>query len=63
MINLNYIGSPRGLMEYIGKEICEDCWGTGEVTTMEKVYPGEEHMAPIGSQPCHCQRRDDESDE
>lgn len=33
-------------------EVCEMCGGTGEVSTMEKVYPGEPHMAPIGSAPC-----------
>ena len=41
-------------------EECEDCGGTGEVTTMERVYPGEEHMAPIGVEPCHCQDKDED---
>lgn len=34
------------------EEVCETCGGTGEVTTMEAVYPNEPHMAPIGSAPC-----------
>jgi len=33
-------------------EVCETCGGTGEVSCMEAVYPGEPHMAPIGTQPC-----------
>jgi hypothetical protein len=40
--------------EEIEKEVCEMCGGTGEVTTMETVYPGEPHMAPIGVGPCEC---------
>lgn len=32
--------------------ICATCWGTGEINTMEKVYPGEPHEAPIGTQKC-----------
>lgn len=34
---------------------CLDCEGTGEVSRMEAVYPGEPHMADIGTQKCHCQ--------
>lgn len=35
---------------------CETCDGTGEVSSMEQVYPGEPHMADIGTQPCpDCQ--------
>lgn len=42
-------------------EVCPDCEGTGEVTAMECVYPDEgSPMAPIGTQKCHCQIRDDE---
>lgn len=36
------------------EETCEMCGGTGEITTMEYVYPGEPHMAPIGTQTCLC---------
>lgn len=31
---------------------CEECGGVGEVNIMESVYPGEPHMAPIGSEKC-----------
>ena len=31
---------------------CEDCNGIGEVHTMEQVWPGEPHMAPVGSETC-----------
>lgn len=34
------------------EEPCETCGGEGEVSTMEQVYPGEPHMAPIGTAPC-----------
>lgn len=34
--------------------VCEFCGGEGEVTTMEYVYPGEPHMAPIGTRTCIC---------
>lgn len=49
------------------EDICPDCGGSGEVTTMEQVYANEPHMAPIGTRPCHCQSKqyddmDDDSD-
>ena len=31
---------------------CQTCGGTGQVTTMEPVYPGESHTAPIGTARC-----------
>lgn len=38
------------------EEVCELCGGKNglheEVSTMEAVYPGEPHMADIGSAPC-----------
>ena len=34
------------------EEECETCGGTGVITTMERVYPNEPHMAPIGEEPC-----------
>lgn len=43
--------------------VCQTCGGTGEVTTMESVYPGEPHMAPIGSAPCpDCRGGDNDID-
>lgn len=45
------------------EEVCADCYGTGEVTTMEYVYAGEPHMAPIGTRRCHCQVREYEHDD
>jgi hypothetical protein len=39
-----------------GREVCEYCGGVDgeheDVTTMEQVYPGEPHMADIGTAPC-----------
>lgn len=44
--------------------VCEHCGGEGTVTVDEAVYPGEPHMAPIGTQKCICQiREDDGSDD
>ena len=44
------------------EEVCADCLGTGEVTTMETVYAGEPHQAPIGTRRCHCQQKEQEYD-
>lgn len=40
------------------EEVCEFCLGEGEVTTMETVWPGEPHQAPIGTQKCICRLGD-----
>lgn len=40
--------------------VCEFCGGTGEVSTMEPVYAGEAHMAPIWLRACVCQIRDED---
>ena len=40
------------------EKVCEFCGGTGEVTTMEQVYPNEPHYAPIGTAKCICQLDD-----
>ncbi len=44
---------------------CDICEDTGEVTTMEKVYNGEPHEAPIGSKTCICriQEEDDRQED
>jgi len=45
------------------EEVCETCGGTGEVSAMEAVYPGEPHMADVGTQPCpDCCGGDTEDD-
>jgi len=44
------------------EEVCEFCLGEGETTTMETVYAGEPHQAPIGTQKCIC-RIDDDGDD
>jgi len=45
--------------DFFYEKVCETCGGTGEITTMERVYPNEPHMAPVGTAPCpDCQRRD-----
>lgn len=46
------------------EEICALCDGTGEVTTMETVWAGEPHTAPIGTEKCICQlKEEDEYDD
>lgn len=40
--------------------VCEHCLGEGEVTTMEQVWPGEPHTAPIGTRKCVCILEDQE---
>jgi hypothetical protein len=45
-------------------DACPECNGTGEVSQMEYVYPGEPHMADTGTRPCICKLRDpDDYDE
>lgn len=44
------------------EEVCEMCLGEGEVTTMERVYAGEPHVAPIGTRKCICQMRKEVED-
>ena len=43
-------------------EVCEFCGGTGEVTVDEAVYPGEPHMAAIGTKKCVCQIKEHDGD-
>jgi hypothetical protein len=42
---------------------CPYCGGTGEISTMERVYADEPHMAMIGSHPCHCVSNENENEE
>ena len=43
---------------------CSSCLGNGEVSVMEKVYPGEPHVAPIGVEKCEeCNGTGIETDE
>lgn len=37
-------------------QVCAECMGTGEVASMERVYPGEHHMASIGTRICDCKK-------
>ncbi len=53
MINLAFKGSPRELMDYIGKQICEDCYGKGILYFMEQDSDG--HYANTGVKTCPCQ--------
>jgi len=40
-------------------DVCQTCGGTGEVSAMGYVYPGEPHMADIDTAPCpDCQHHD-----
>lgn len=51
--------NTKKLKEMSGEE-CETCGGTGEVSAMEAVYPGEPHMADVGSRRCpDCQDNND----
>jgi len=41
--------------------VCDECYGTGEVETMEQVWADEPHMAPTGVEKCmSCQARKQE---
>lgn len=42
------------------EQMCGKCHDTGEVDTMESIYPGEPHMGPVGSRPCDCRIKEDE---
>jgi len=42
------------MVETMLENICEHCDGAGEVQTMEKVWAGEPHEAPIGTKKCVC---------
>lgn len=44
------------------EEVCQTCGGTGEVSTMERVYPGEPHMADVGTDRCPDCNMPDEDD-
>ncbi|MFA6158866.1 MAG: hypothetical protein WC763_04590 [Candidatus Paceibacterota bacterium] len=44
------------------EDVCEYCLGAGEVTVDERVYPGEPHMAPIGTEKCQCQLNEETED-
>lgn len=40
------------------ESVCEECGGTGEVRTMEPVYPDAgSPMADIGTRPCICRKK------
>ena len=46
------------------EEVCAECWGEGEVTTMEEAHPGEpQTLAPIGTAPCPMCRPQHEEDD
>ena len=42
--------------------VCDNCLGTGEVSTEERVYPDEPHMADIGTIKCYCQLDEDDGE-
>ncbi len=54
---------PKCKQECEVETVCAYCLGTGEINTMEEVYPGEPYMASIGTQTCYCQRRSNDDDE
>ena len=62
-----YEPKEMGIMQTLDElqeevEVCEFCGGTGEIVVDEQVYPGEPHMASIGTRTCICQvnQHDDE---
>ena len=51
-------------MELKEAKKCKECNGIGEVSTMEKVWANEPHMAPVGSAVCaNCIGSGEEMDE
>ena len=57
MIDLSYVGNKKGLMNYIGEQICEDCLGEGVV--YESVLYTGDNLPPGGMydfepRTCHC---------
>jgi len=51
-------------MELKKAKLCEECNGIGEVSTMERVWANEPHMAPVGSAICaNCIGSGEEIDE
>lgn len=45
-------------------DICDMCGGTGEVESMDDVYAGEPHVAPIGMISCpECRFRNEDDDQ
>ena len=52
MLDLSYIGTPAGLLNYIGSEICEECHGEGVRYFFEQDRDG--HWADTGVKTCYC---------
>jgi hypothetical protein len=52
MINLSYKGNKKGLMEYIGEQICEFCHGEGILYFLEMDQGG--NWADTGMKTCQC---------
>lgn len=58
---INDDGQYRTTWEIKMEKFCTECNGTGEVTTMERVYPDAgSPSAPIGTEKCRCQIRDED---
>lgn len=57
IVALEMVSNSFRLEKEYNCDICED---TGEVTTMEPVYAGEPHVAPIGTRVCTCKLYEDE---
>lgn len=59
--------APEGEYQIVDDDytVCEFCGNTREIVTSEQVYPGEPHMADIGTRVCSCakdQHDDDRQD-
>lgn len=51
--NASRINLPKQYCEEAARLVCSTCHGSGEVASMDYVYPGEPHMADIGdNRPC-----------
>ena len=60
MVELSFIGNKKGLMNYIGSEICEMCLGTGECSVPEMDSDG--YWSDTGTRKCECKLVEEEYD-
>ncbi len=58
MPDLYFVGSPKDLMEYIGREICELCLGEGVRYFYERDSSG--NFSDTGMETCRCRLSESE---
>lgn len=54
MPELSYVGNKKGLLEYIGREMCEDCYGEGIKHFYRRTSDG---LLEPDIESCHCEYR------